>query len=215
MQAPNTHPLTHTLAEITQHLAAISQHLAIIAAANSTAEPNYQRSLTDYAAFDWASIGANILESDQAGPTVVGHNNFVYTRRSPQNKFDAAIWYSRADGKDEDGNVKYLRLITFKQTASAEPVPQKVAAQLAKASPPPQTTQNIDLEGVRAVYKTIQNAPLKTPQDQGRWAKACDLLNSALEQAKLPDRIVVDLLSYKDIATAKTAFVNLASKLAS
>jgi hypothetical protein len=49
-------------------------------------------------------------------------------RRSPANKFGEAIWFSRCTGKDENGENKYEKLITFKPTSkiAVEPLPEKV-----------------------------------------------------------------------------------------
>jgi hypothetical protein len=56
----------------------------------------------------------------------------AWQRRSPQNKFGSAIWYSRAVGKDESG-VHYARLITFREMGDAEPLPAKVADKIGGA----------------------------------------------------------------------------------
>lgn len=101
-----------------------------LARAGQPAEPNLVRPLEEYRTFDWASIGASIVREDPDGPTHVEHGGFLYTRRSPNNKFGAAIWYSRADGKDDDGNTRYLKLISFKPLADAEALPRSVEQKL-------------------------------------------------------------------------------------
>lgn len=84
--------------------------------------------------FDWHSIGATVLESDRHGATLVSWAGRIYSRRSPANKYGAAIWFSRSTGKAEDGSTNYERLITFKQLRYAvEPVPEKVARQMVAA----------------------------------------------------------------------------------
>ncbi len=87
--------------------------------------PNYKRPIGDYAAFDWAGIGAVVVKADAYGPSQVEWQDQVFTRRSSENKFGEAIWFSRADGKDADGNNKYVRLITFKTLGEAEPISRK------------------------------------------------------------------------------------------
>ena len=90
--------------------------------------PNYQYPLESFSSFDGNSIYVTVVKSDQYGAAVVSWNGQQYLRRSPQNKFGEAIWYSRCTGKAEDGSNQYERLITFKplSKAEAEPLPEKV-----------------------------------------------------------------------------------------
>jgi hypothetical protein len=103
--------------------------------------PNLTKSMESFWGFDWASIGAEIIREDHDGPTHVQHNGLLYTRRSPTNKYGSAIWYSAPAGKDADGNVEYVRLITFKDFSDADPLPRKLekpAAKPASAGSPQQ-----------------------------------------------------------------------------
>src|SRR5215510_7305016 len=95
---------------IAASLEGVELHLRQIAVSSNPA-PNYQRPLSEYPTFDWPSIGATVLNRDDDGVTAVEWNGQVFTRRSPNNKFDAAVWFSRCVGKDADGNNKYVRLI--------------------------------------------------------------------------------------------------------
>jgi len=99
--------------------------------------PNLTRPMEEYAGFDWASIGAEIVKADGDGPTHVQHNGTLYTRRSPTNKYDPAIWYSAPAGKDEEGNTAYVRLITFKHFGDADPLPSKVTGEIKAPTQPP------------------------------------------------------------------------------
>jgi hypothetical protein len=83
-------------------------------AISSNTTPNYQRLLSEYPSFDWPSIGATVLNRDGDGVTAVEWNGQIFTRRSPDNSFASAIWFSRSAGKDSEGKNKYVRLITFK-----------------------------------------------------------------------------------------------------
>lgn len=87
---------------IAESLQGIEAHLRQIALSSNPA-PNYQRPLSKYPNFDWSSIGAGVLKEDEDGVSSVEWNGQVFTRRSPNNKFDAAIWFSRCVGKDADG----------------------------------------------------------------------------------------------------------------
>jgi hypothetical protein len=109
---------------IAESLQGVESHLRQIAVSSNPA-PNYQRSLSEYPTFDWPSIGATVLNRDGDGATAVEWNGQVFTRRSPSNKFDAAVWFSRHLGQDADGNKRYARLITFRALNEAEPIAAK------------------------------------------------------------------------------------------
>lgn len=109
-------------------LGAIAGSLGEIARSLAPDAPNYKRHISQFATFDWANIGATIIKSDAYGPSQIEWRDQVYTRRSPENKFGEAIWFSRPDGKDADGNTRYVRLITFKTFGDAEPISRKAEA---------------------------------------------------------------------------------------
>lgn len=90
--------------------------------------PNYQRPLESFATFDWSSIDATVERSDQYGAAIVSWRQFQFMRRSPSNKFGEIIFFSRCVGKDESGENKYERLISFKPVSKVEvePLPAKV-----------------------------------------------------------------------------------------
>jgi hypothetical protein len=116
--------LNEQLQMIAKSLQGIESHLRQIAISSNPA-PNYQRLLSEYPHFDWASIGAAVLNKDVDGATSVEWNGQIFTRRSPNNRFDAAVWFSRCVGKDADGNNRYARLMTFKAASEAEPIASK------------------------------------------------------------------------------------------
>jgi DdrB-like protein len=90
--------------------------------------PNYRFPLESLKGFDWSSIGATVEKSDHHGAAIVSWSGQQYTRRSPSNKYDPAVWFSRCIGKAEDGSNAYERLITFKPLSKTEvdPLPEKV-----------------------------------------------------------------------------------------
>jgi hypothetical protein len=102
--------------------------LETIAAAlcQSQPAPNYQGNLDRFRSFDWSRIGATIEQEDADGVATVLWRNNLYVRRSAANKFEPAIWFSRPIGKDDEGNNRYERLITFKRQAAVEPLPDRV-----------------------------------------------------------------------------------------
>lgn len=93
---------------------------------SKTGTPNYQIQLAEFAQFDWAGIGATVEQHDKDGAATVIWRGRRYVRRSANNRFQPAIWFSRSLGKDEEGNNRYERLITFKELAGAEPLPEQV-----------------------------------------------------------------------------------------
>ena len=75
---------------------------------------NMQFPIEEFADFDWAQIGARVVKYDDDGPTVVERDGHQYRRRSPQNKFAPAVWFSRCTGKDDQGNANaYEKLVSF------------------------------------------------------------------------------------------------------
>lgn len=92
------------------------------------AAPNYQFALDKFATFDWPSIGAVVADYDSDGASAILWRKNVYLRRSPTNKFGAAIWFSRCVGRDEKGANIYEKLITFKAMSDAEPLPERVVS---------------------------------------------------------------------------------------
>jgi DdrB-like protein len=112
------------LPTIAASLRSIESHLRQMAISSNPA-PNYQRLLSEYPTFDWSSIGATVLNRDGDGATSVEWSGQVFTRRSPSNKFQCTIWFSRHLGQDSDGNKRYARLITFRDLNDAEPIAAK------------------------------------------------------------------------------------------
>ena len=107
-------------------------------AARRQSDPDYQYPLNRYQCFDWTAIGAEVIEADNDGATEVLWNGHIYTRRSPQNKYAPAIWFSRAVGKGEDGKTTYARLVTFKESEGADPLPRKISSRF-QGQPQPAT----------------------------------------------------------------------------
>lgn len=100
--------------------------------------PNYKRPMREYKNFDWGAINARAIARDTHGPTQVEWNGRLFTRRnSTDKKKGSAIWYSCVvSGTVSEGNVKWGRLITFKDSASdPEPLDEKIARQAAQPAP--------------------------------------------------------------------------------
>ncbi len=90
---------------------------------NAPLAPNYRHPLSAYWTFDWHGIGAEIIRRDKKGATQVLWGGYLWLRRNDNGrKYGDAIWFSRADGRNDNGDLNYIRLITFKDAAEPEPV---------------------------------------------------------------------------------------------
>lgn len=195
LQSNDTERIIELLASIAASLAAIAHNTQ----RELPEEPNLQRPLDQYLTFDWSSIDATIVKSDEYGPAIVECDGRLWTRRSPENKFGEAIWYSRAAGKDEAGVNRYLRLITFRQVADPEPISRAAEKALRSvAAPPapvvvpstadeferlPSASQRPRSPAALKHWITVRAAKQPGPQnDQGRdrarlWAAVSNLCN--------------------------------------
>lgn len=155
--------------DIVDALGRIAAALEVLARAGGPGpEMNMVRPLADYPGFDWGGIDASVVRADEFGPTHVEYGGYIYTRRSPQNKFAEAIWYSRATGKGEDGTTTYARLISFKKMAEAEPLADKVI-QAVKAARPTTITAPVLAQLPAPVADTSPREP--SPGSHGEKVK--------------------------------------------
>ena len=127
--------------EIIEVLQQIETHLRRIAEALDADRdaPSYQDTLAAYPGYNWSSINASVLESDDNGATRVIWRRHIYTRRSNP-KFGHGVWFSRGAGRDDAGDLQYERLITFSTLSPVEPLPTSISARMRKA-PTPSPTQ--------------------------------------------------------------------------
>ena len=119
--------MIEVLEQQTRCLAYLAKQLDQLIAFAAPVSPDYRAALHEYKAFDWQSIGAQVLQSDAHGAVAVRWHRHDFVRRSGDGKFGRAIWFSRCVGK-RDGENEYARLITFKgnNQYDAEPVPFNV-----------------------------------------------------------------------------------------
>lgn len=105
------------------------------------AVPEWTYPIENFATFNWELHNIAILASDQDGPTVVQWQGKAYKRRSPENAYGAAIWYSRCTGKDTEDRNKYAKLLIFKPIADKiRPVSREVEKIIAAAPKPTPAT---------------------------------------------------------------------------
>jgi len=139
--------------------------------------PDWEFPIESYAGFDWVSHGAQVIATDSDGPTVVQWGGKNFKRRSPDNAFDPAIWFSHCIGKTEDGRNEYVRLVTFRKFKEDDVQPLGRKAERYVAQPPPAAT----LPSTGSVRACTAPNPQNTPD---AMAQMFDGLPSA--SAELP-----------------------------
>lgn len=171
--------------------------------------------LGDFKVFDWASIGARVLNSDEHGTAQVWHEGKVYTRRT-NDKFGTEIWFSRGNGKNPDGTAKYHRLITFKAIAPAEPIGRKTeqalnAAQSTQSSPTGPMKQS---DAIPSATSPTPQAPADDEPAEISLDKAIELWNDVATRAqRAGKRDVVQANGLKAIRGDAKAIVEAARKI--
>ncbi len=150
--------------ELLSLLSRIADAVELLAQSGRPVAPNYTRPLEDYGSFDWSTINAHVIRADQDGPTHLEWGSETWTRRSPSNKFEPAVWYSRASGRDDDGNTLYLRLITFKKLSDSDPLPANVQKNLARSAKEGPRNRTVSTETV--VDHPEAPAPLAAPTNK-------------------------------------------------
>jgi hypothetical protein len=140
--------MNDVLLALVKHVAGIEARLAEISAAlqasGDDGGPNFYRPLDEYPAFDWTSIGAAVVSEDRCGATVVRYQGREYKRRSHP-KYGTQVWFSRGAGRDEEGNVSYVRLVTFAEDdGTVEELPEKIATKLRPQPAAPDTDDEFE-----------------------------------------------------------------------
>lgn len=142
-------------------------------------EPNLQRPIEQFRGFDWGGIEATVVKADEWGAAIVEWNGRLWTRRSPENKFGEAIWFSRAAGKDAEGKNLYLRLITFKRVGDAEPLSRAAERAITPPASPLVSARTPVVQGRTDVL-------VAAPGDMAASERLFADLPSASAQATLP-----------------------------
>lgn len=116
--------LCNILLRQAQALEAIAQRLESLEQAQGKPAPDYQFDIGQFKNFDWGQINATIEKRDQYGAAIVLWRGRQYLRRSPQNKYSPAIWFSRKVGGS------YERLATFKPAPQVDAIARQAEAML-------------------------------------------------------------------------------------
>lgn len=161
------------LAELNEGIALGSHYIrrvAVAAEALAAGEqdpndaPDIEMPLETFAGFDWSSISAEVVARDEFGPSILSFGGKAFKRRSPDNAYDPAVWFSRCVGKDEAGKNQYVRLITFRPMSDkVEPMGRKVERAVAQATaahpqPAPQSS-NAPAKDVPAARPAVPPQP--------------------------------------------------------
>lgn len=130
----------------TELLIEIRDLLRRIERSSAPAAPNYRRRLSEFADFDWSSIGARIVASDERGPVEVESAGHRFDRAGGE-KFDSEfIIFSRPAPGWSQENKKYFTLIKFadynktpldQDPPGDSPTPTTRATRPGPAPPPP------------------------------------------------------------------------------
>lgn len=111
---------------LAEHLGGIEASLSQIVSAQNPS-PNYTRHINEFLTFDWLTINARVTETDDDGPAVVEWQNKLFKRRAGNPTFgENVVYFSRAVGKDDSGQNRYERLITFKEMGEARELSRKL-----------------------------------------------------------------------------------------
>ena len=161
--------------------------LRIAAALEAQREPEpetLEYPLSQLKGFDWASIGATIVATDEDGVSTIRTAEGKFAKRRSNDKFGVEVWFSYATGKKPDGTNLYRKVIEFKDSKPAEPLGRKTAQALAQAAPAvePQKPADPPVSGRFA-------SPLMEPILK-RW-KALALEAGQLGQADIPARFIL------------------------
>ena len=127
--------LAQSVAELTQEVRKLA--IATEAAEANKLAPNYRRKLTEYPSFDWASIDAEVVNTDGYGVQAVQWGGYEWTRKSPDNAYGDDVFFSRSIGKDESGKHIRVRLIGFyspRQQSAPRPISRGAEAALKSVS---------------------------------------------------------------------------------
>lgn len=145
---------------LAEHLGGIEASLAQIVSAQNPS-PNYTRHINEFLTFDWLTINARVTETDDDGPAVVEWQNKLFKRRAGNPTFgENVVYFSRAVGKDDSGQNRYERLITFKEMGEARELSRKT-----------QKTVQAAVEAKKGDSGKLQNGQGKRPgQPQRQFA---------------------------------------------
>ncbi len=116
----------------------------------------FEASLANFKTFDWSSIGASVVETDEDGVSMIRAANGKICKRRTNDKFGTEIWFSYPDGKKEDGTPDYKRVIEFREIDAPEPIGRKTMAALSSAKPSAATP-------AAAATQRASSAPATTP----------------------------------------------------
>lgn len=90
--------------------------------------------LSEYAMFDWAAIGAKVVQRDQDGVSVVRLANGRLAKRRSNDKFGTEIWFSYANSRTDDGTPRYVKVVEFRDVLPPEPLGRKTERAMKQAT---------------------------------------------------------------------------------
>lgn len=144
--------------------------------------------LSDYKAFDWATIGARVIFRDDDGvAAVAGADGKIYKRRNKAD-FGNDVWFARGAGEDKAGKVIYKALIRFVEfkADNIKLLDRQVLAAVGKAVPA--QSQGKPVAAPKAAPATVEPAAPVKGTVSAKYAPSADerrAVSSLLDYAGL------------------------------
>lgn len=194
MTSPDNTPLVGLSdADIMRMGVAALLRIAAALEAEATSAPPKQKPITydlaDYPNFDWSAIGYTVLGRDQDGATMVRMPDGVLLKRGANAKFGNDIWFRYSDGKDENGDVRYVHVVKFSEIKPPEPLDNRIRSALAKPASKPEPATVEPQKPADPPVSGRFASPLMEPILK-RW-KALALEAGQLGQADIPSRFIL------------------------
>ncbi len=122
----NTEAIEAALAAISVQLERIAAHLE---GQQPERLPSHRASIAEFPVYDWAAIGARVVQADEDGPTHVQAHGRIWARRASA-KNGPEVWFSASLGGDESGRADWHTLIKFSRLYEPDRLPRQVREQI-------------------------------------------------------------------------------------
>jgi hypothetical protein len=192
-------------------IAAINHGFDRVLRAIETARPaitgeTMEAALATFKTFDWSSIGATVIETDEDGVSMIRAANGKICKRRSNDKFGTEIWFSYPNGRKEDGTPDYKRVIEFRELDAPEPLGRKTMAALSSAKP--SATQPTS-----AATQRTTSAPATTPAQPAAdpVTQAAEALGGKVRDVPAPELVRARAELAKLAADAKDAGIDIPS----
>jgi len=160
--------------------------------------------LATFKTFDWSSIGATVIETDEDGVSMIRAANGKICKRRSNDKFGTEIWFSYPNGRKEDGTPDYKRVIEFRELDAPEPLGRKTMAALSSAKPSAQPPASAATQRTTSAPATQPAQPVADPV-----TKAAEALGGKVRDVPAPDLVRARAELFKLTADARDAGIEI------